>query len=211
MKRKIRNIVFDLGGVLVDHDRESAERAFVELGYDVEAMLSNSAPTRELLTGLEMGETTPDEFYEYALKHATKPITPRQIDAALNEFLSGIPDYKLDMIRELKESYNIFMLSNTNIIMYPYIAETFFRQQGLTVSDYFDRIYLSYEMKRMKPDREIYLMMLKDSGAIAKETLFIDDLASNVTAAKKIGMYGYVAKPREDFRKIFRKYRPLGR
>lgn len=209
MKKRIKNIVFDLGGVLVDHDRQASEKAFVELGFDVETILDKSAGVRGLLTGLEMGENSPEEFYDFIIKQSSQKVTPEQIDYALNQFLQGIPNYKLDMVRELKEQYNIFMLSNTNIIMYPYIVDEFFTQQGLTVDDYFDRVYLSYEMKLMKPDEQIYQMMLSDSGAVAAETLFIDDLEQNVRAAERLGIYGYLAKPREDFSDIFDDYEPL--
>lgn len=204
--KKIKNIVFDLGGVLLDLDRQAAVDKFIELGYSQADDLLDPYRQKGIFLQLEKGEVTPEELYEYIQRQTDVPISPEQINEALCKFLVGLPEYKLDMLRELKQDYNIYMLSNTNAIMFPYVAKTYFTQQGLGLEDYFDRTFLSYEMDCVKPDEKIYTKMLSEGGFKAQESLFIDDASANIAIAKELGFYTYLAKPKEDFRKIFKQY-----
>lgn len=68
---------------------------------------------------------------------------------------------------------------------------------------YFDRLFLSYEMKLAKPGEAIFRTMLADGDMRPGETLLIDDGEANVEAASRLGLQAYLARPREDFRPIF--------
>lgn len=192
-----------MGGVLIDLDREACVEAFRELGYlEADELLNNYAP-RGAFRQLEIGNFSAAEFYAHVQNHIGTQITSEQIEQAFLKFLDGLPAYKLDMLHDLRKRFNIYMLSNTNPIMMPYIRETYFTQCGLTFEDYFDRAFLSFEIKSMKPDDEIYLRMIADAQIDPAQSLLIDDGQANIETARRLGFHTYLASPEEDFRHIF--------
>lgn len=199
----IKNIIFDMGGVLIDLDRETCIEEFRKLGFPEADEMLNTYRQKGIFKDLEMGTVSPQELYDYISSEVGHHIPSEKIDKALCAFLVGLPTYKLDMLLHLRKQYRVFMLSNTNALMMPYIARTYFTQQGLTVEDYFDRLFLSYEMGMLKPDPEIFEAVLNETGIKAEETLFIDDAEPNIETALSLGFRTYLAAPKEDFRRIF--------
>ena len=199
----IKNILFDMGGVLIDLDRMEAVRAFEALGFtDVNKYLGDYGQQGAFLE-LEDGSITPAEFYDRIRQHIPQA-TDEQIADAFMQFLRGLPLYKLEMLRKLKaKGYRLMLLSNTNPVMFPRICDTYFRQEGLTVGDYFDDIFLSYEPKAIKPDEKIFRRVLEQSGVRADETLFIDDSQANLDASIRFGFETYLAPQNQDFSAIF--------
>ncbi len=206
---KIKNVVFDMGGVLVDIDRDASVRAFTEIGYADAGKLLDPYTQTGIFLQLEEGKIEPQQLYEYIWQQVGHRIDPRAIDGALEKFIVGLPVYKLDMLRELRKKYRVYLLSNTNAILFPYIARTLFTQRGLTVDDYFDHKFLSYEMRLVKPNKEIFLKMIEMSGVRPEETLFVDDAKANVEAGESVGLRTYLASPNEDFRPLFDQYQPI--
>ncbi len=157
------------------------------------------------------GEASPQAFYDEVSRSVGRIVPSEAIDAALCSFLIDIPDYKLDMLLALRRrGFRLFMLSNTNSIMMEYIANRMFRKQGLTVDDYFDRLFLSYEMGMAKPDPEIFEAMICRTGIDPSCSLFIDDSPSNVETARALGFRTYLAAEHEDFRSLFDDCEPVG-
>lgn len=203
MAQTIKNIIFDMGGVLIDLDRQACADAFAEIGFpQAETMLSSYHPVG-IFGQLERGALIPSEFHGEISRAAGRYIAPDDIDNALLRFLVGLPTYKLTMLRELRGRFGVYMLSNTNAIMMDYIRRTFFTQQGLAFDDYFDRAFLSFEMGMLKPDEAIFHRMCADGGFTPGECLFIDDGPANVEAAAALGFATYCPQPCEDFRGIF--------
>lgn len=206
---KIATIVFDLGGVLIDYDLERCIRAFARLGYDARKLID---PYRQsgIFLQLENGSIAPEVLYDEISRSVGHPVDGKRIDEALCSFLLDIPDYKLDMLRGLKRrGFRVFMLSNTNAIMFAYMENGVFRKQGLTVHDYFDRLFLSFEMGLVKPGADIFRKMTADSGIVPGQTLFIDDSAANVDTAASLGFRTRLVERNEDFRSLFDGYEPL--
>jgi Predicted hydrolase (HAD superfamily) len=83
-------------------------------------------------------------------------VTDAEIDAAFCKFLLGIPVHRLESLRALRERYHIYLLSNTNPIMYDSDIAMYFRAEGREMSDYFDGQVVSYEALCAKPDPEIF-------------------------------------------------------
>jgi putative hydrolase of the HAD superfamily len=79
------------------------------------------------------------------------------------------------------------MLSNTNPIHFPYCIGKHFEYGGYKMSDYFDALYLSYEMKASKPDEEIFLKLLEAEQVKPCECLFLDDGPRNIETAERLG------------------------
>lgn len=202
----IKNIVFDLGGVLIDLNRNAAVEAFSQIGFHRAAELLDPYLQRGIFLQMERGEISTAEFHSYVHSQIADntTVTDNQIDSALNKFLIGIPSYKLTMLLELRKRFKVYMLSNTNEIAFNYVKQSMFTSQGLGVDDYFDQLFLSYKMKVLKPDPEIFRKMIEQTGICESETLFIDDSKANINTARELGLNVYLAKENEDFRELFK-------
>lgn len=146
----------------------------------------------------EKGEISAAEFRSEVRKLTPNTLTDAQIDEAWCSFLLEIPTEKLDMLVELRKKFRLILLSNTNIIHFPYSEKALFENKGKKVSDYFDRCYLSYEMKMVKPDKEIFDKILASENVHANECLFLDDGPKNTEQAQKLGIQTYLVHERED-------------
>ncbi|MGL5787073.1 MAG: HAD family hydrolase [Bacteroidales bacterium] len=199
----IKNIVFDLGGVLINLNRQRCIDAYKALGYaDAENLLGNYRQEGLFLL-LEEGRISPEEFRNAIRKEIKQEVTDKQLDDALMQFLLDLPAYKLELLRRLKKDYKVYMLSNTNKIMFDHIVPHYFGQNGTTIDDYFDGLFLSFEMGVAKPDKKIFEMMIEQGQLVPEETLFIDDSSLNTDAASDLGFYVYTAEPEEDFTFLF--------
>ena len=127
-----------------------------------------------------------------------------RIDAAWNSFLGSIPTYKLDLLLKLREKYVVYLLSNTNEIHWKWSCKHAFHYKAFRVEDYFERIFLSYEMKMVKPDVAIFEKLLEESGIDPKETFFIDDSTENCRVAETLGISTYTPKACEDWSHLFK-------
>ena len=132
-----------------------------------------------------------------------KPVSDEAIDAAWNSFLDGIPAYKLAFLLDLRKRYRLYLLSNTNAIHWEYACTHEFNKEGHRVEDYFDRIFLSYRMKMIKPDAGIFQAVLQETGILPAETLFIDDAEANCRTAQSLGIRTYTPQAHEDWRHLF--------
>ena len=204
MKSKgIKNLLIDLGGVLINLDRQRCIENFQKLGLrNVEDLLDIHNPNG-LLMQQEKGLITPAEFRDGVRKMIGKAVSDKQIDAAWNSFLVDIPRFKLDMLLKLREKYVVYLLSNTNEIHWKWACEHAFPYRGFRVEDYFEKMYLSYEMKMVKPAEEIFRGLLEDANLDPHETFFIDDSEANCQGAQALGISTYTVKPGEDWRPLF--------
>jgi len=200
----IKNIVFDLGGVIITLERDEAVNRFKEAGLKNAEELLNAYHQRGIFLELEEGKLSKEEFYEAVRKEAGTFISNETIDYGWMGFLKELPEYKLTMLEELKErGYRLFLLSNTNPVIMDWAFTPAFSPQGKSIDDFFDKLYLSYQIGYTKPHPEIYQFMFNDSGMIPSETLFIDDGIANVEMGEKLGMKTYLATNGEDFRHLF--------
>lgn len=197
---EIKNIVFDLGGVIIDLDRDCSIERFKEIGVvDIEDYL-DSYEQRGIFLELENGGVDLEEFRIKLEKIIGKPLTVQDVSYGWMGFVQAVPQYKLDYILELRKKYNVYILSNTNPVVMAWAKTKAFSEIGLPVTDYCDKFYASFEMKITKPDPRIFELMVRDSGMIPSETLFVDDGQLNVEAAEKLGFVTYQPLNREDWR-----------
>ena len=202
----ITTIIFDLGGVLMDLDKNACIRAFQAIGFkDIDEYLDIYLPKEGVFKQLEQGQIGTDEFHEGVRKLIGRSVTDESIDDAYREMLAGIPGYKLEMLRQLKEHYQILLLSNTNPIMMDYIRKTYFMDEGVSWKNYFDELFLSYELKMTKPDPAIFKEVIRRSGIHPETTFYLDDSPRNIEAGKSFGLKTYTVQPHEDFRFLFNK------
>lgn len=188
---------------MVNLDRQRCIKNFRDLGLDnVEEQLG-LYNQQGFFMQQEQGLVTSAEFRDGIRALMPKPATDRQIDAAWNSFLVDIPTQKLDLLLKLRQKYVVYLLSNTNDIHWQWACKNVFPYHGFQVEDYFEKIYLSYEMKMMKPDSRIFQTVLEDANIDPKETFFIDDSAANCLTAEALGIKTYTPQAGEDWSHLF--------
>ncbi len=200
----IKNIVFDLGGVILDLDRSEAVRRFESIGLERAEELLDPYHQKGIFLELEEGKLSEKAFYNAVRAEAGKSISDEDIAWGWMGFIADCQDYKLKMLEDLKASgYNLYLLSNTNPIIMKWAMSPDFSKKGKNLSLFFDKLYLSYQMGCVKPNPEIFHQMISDSGMVSSETLFIDDGKANVDMGKRLGFKTYQPLNGEDFRCIF--------
>ena len=192
----IKNIIFDLGGVIIDLARVRAIDALDRLGIkDASALLGEYAQKGPFLM-LETGEISTSEIFDILLPQCNPGTTCSDIRDAFEEFLVEIPIERLRILDKLKDKgYSLYVLSNTNPVMYNHWIDNNFRNDGKSINDYFDGIVVSYQEKTCKPDPEIFKRVTTRYDLKPEETLMLDDSQANVEAAKSIGLQAIRIKP----------------
>ena len=187
-----KNIIFDLGNVLVKLNPEGCIGAFKAIGM---GELVDSNPQSEgmkLMSKLGVGMMTTEEFCEAARKLTGTDVTNEEIIDAANKMLVEIPDEKKERLLQLKKAgYRLFLLSNTIDIHWDYCVEHLFPYQSYGVEDYFEHCFLSQRMHLAKPNVRIYEEVIRLANIHPDETLFIDDLKENCEAAEKLGIHTF--------------------
>ncbi|WP_289741209.1 HAD family phosphatase [Duncaniella dubosii] len=199
----IKNLLFDLGGVIMDLDRDRCVRAFERLGMkDADDFLGVYGQKGAFLA-LESGKIDADEFHRQVRPMIDRPeVSDEEIDNAFNEFLVGIPVARLEALRALRKDYKIYLLSNTNPIMINSRIAEEFRKEGFEMADYFDGIFTSYEAGCCKPGKEIFDYTEREGHIKPDETLFFDDSQANVDAARSYGFNAVLVKPGDEFKNL---------
>mgnify|MGYP002519684056 FL=1 len=200
----IKNLIFDFGGVLINLDRTACRMAFEQLGIDsIHESVLDDYRQKELFMQLESGNISAAAFRAGMRRLSERNLTDAQIDKAWNAMLADIPSYKLECLLHLKHRYHILLLSNTNCIHWQWAVQHSFHYKGYEVDDFFDRIYLSYELHMQKPDVEIFKYVLRDAVILPEETFFLDDSASNCSAAESLGIQTYCCPAGSDWTFLF--------
>jgi FMN phosphatase YigB (HAD superfamily) len=200
----IKNLIFDFGGVIIDIDARCVGRSFKELGVKNLEQINELAITRKLYLNFEIGIITPTEFREGLRQVSGLNFTDEQIDGAWNSMIIDLPKHRFELLKQLKNNYNVYLLSNTNEIHYQYFNQYAIENLGVnSLDDFFTQCFLSHRMKMRKPDHEIYIKMLEIGKMKASESLYIDDLPENVQAASELGIHGITHRPYEEIDQYF--------
>ena len=191
-----KNLIFDLGGVLLDIFPPATAEALAALGVRKEHITDGLTLENPLLHSIECGNSTPRELYAAIAESMGKELTPQiteEIRAAWCALLGTAPAKKFARLRELREQgHRIYLLSNTNAIHWEVIEERVAATEGIALKEYFDGVYLSFEMHCRKPSTEIFEQVLKSAGIEAAETAFFDDSAENCQAAASVGIESHL-------------------
>ena len=189
----IKNIVFDLGGVLCGLDAERCIRAFHQIGAEEVAVYVEEHRVEDLFLQSELGYITTEEFCEEVRRITQRPIDDEKIVWAWNELLTGITPERRQAVLELSKKYRLFVLSNTNDMHWKkWEASSLLPLKGEVFKDgVFEKCFLSYELHLAKPQREIFETVLQQADIKADETLFIDDSLKNCQAAEALGIHTY--------------------
>jgi glucose-1-phosphatase len=202
--KEIKNIVFDLGGVIINIDPSRTVAAFSEITGKGLDEISERIKIFNLYYRYEVGELDDDGFRNLIRDFIGAPIEHKLIDTAWNALLLDIPVERIKIIRSLKEKYRLFLLSNTNSIHFKEVENILSSTTGDSFYNLFEKVYLSYEIGMCKPDKEIYQYVLKDTNLNPQETLFIDDNLKNVEAASELGIKTVHLEPPTTITDIFK-------
>ena len=187
-----KNIIFDLGNVLVKLNPEGCIGAFKAIGMGELVDTNPQSEGMKLMSKLGVGMITTEEFCEAARKLTGTDVTNEDIIDAANKMLVEIPDEKKERLLQLKKAgYRLFLLSNTIDIHWDYCVELLFPYQNHGVEDFFEHCFLSQRMHLAKPDARIYEEVIRQANINPNETLFIDDLKENCEAAEKLGIHTF--------------------
>lgn len=179
----IRNIIFDLGNVLVDVNYERFQKKIFESGVDEARYMDFFKGGNYRLLGYEAGEITSDEFVDRCITGLELKLKPNEFSDAFNDMFSEIKPMA-DLLRKLASEgkYNLYLLSNTSPLHFEFIKDQY-NYVGLL-----QKYALSYELKSLKPDSTIYQRAIEHLSIIPDESVFIDDLTENCEGAEKLGI-----------------------
>lgn len=194
----IKNIIFDLGGVLLNIDYHKTADAFKSLGVHQFDELYSQANANHLFEALETGDISEDHFYQEIEQYCGPGTTRQQIQLAWNAILLDFRMDSLSVLESVKDKYNLYLLSNTNSIHLTEFNKILLNETGQTSLDaYFRKSYYSHIIRMRKPYAATYQWVLNDGRMIAEETLFIDDSINNIKGAAEAGLQTHHLLPGE--------------
>ncbi len=212
MDEEIQNIVFDLGGVIVNLNRQECIDGFRKAGAGGVIDRLDQSIQSGFLHEFEVGRITEHEFCEEVRRQTGIEAGDAAICRMWDCMIGDVPVERARRMVALKEEgYRIFMLSNTNETHWKQCSRAIRKAlaelpSALATEQLFERIFLSFEMHAAKPSPGIFERMLAEAGITAGETLFIDDAAVNREAAAALGI---VSGPQTGGRGLWMKERGL--
>jgi putative hydrolase of the HAD superfamily len=182
-----KNILFDLGGVILDINVQATQKYFYELGLPAELMQYPHSMTTDLFFKYETGKLDTDQFRDEIRLRTGVEMSDQAFDEAWNAMLVRIPEERTALLKVLSTRYNLYMLSNTSSLHVKVFEKMYLDAAGESMHKIFKKIYYSHEIGCHKPDREAWEYVIRDAAIKPEETLFLDDNIHNIKAAQELG------------------------
>ena len=200
----IKAIFFDMGGVLLPLHLERCIKAYREVaGFEDIGEYIGDTHQRGFFLDNEIGRYDRDGFINECLKHCPPGTTADDIVRAHDQFFGTPAQEDVALVKELSKKYDVYLLSNNNALsMSLHIPN--FERAGLPLDRSFKKLFLSHEMHLLKPDPEIYLRAIAESGHKAEECLFVDDSQKNIDGALAVGMNAVLLSPGASLRALIK-------
>jgi putative hydrolase of the HAD superfamily len=202
----VKNIIFDLGGVLLNIDPKKTIEAFGRLGMEQLIGDKGLSYDHDIFYLMEQGKVTPEEFRNGVRQLISAKVTDDQIDNAWTAMLLDFPANRVELVKNLRNNYKIYLFSNTNAIHVAKYQANFKSQHGFEVSSLFEIDFYSNEIGYRKPSPESFQEIIRLSGINPEESIFIDDSLPNVEAAISCGLKGYWLEPGQKIEEVFQKF-----
>ena len=200
----IKNIIFDLGNVLLNLDFNASIKAFQELGLNKDVLDRQQVYSDPVFYELETGIITPQAFRNRVREILKKPtVTDQQIDDAWSAMILDIPVGRVKILQELSEKYNVYLFSNTNKIHIEGLFQEFKARHGIDFPTLFIKDYYSHKIHDRKPNLSSFEKVIGLSGVNPEETLFVDDLEKNIIAAQQAGLKTFWLKEGMEIAEVF--------
>ncbi len=185
----IDNIIFDLGGVILEIDLEIIKKGFAKLGFNKNEPGIELFKHNPIFNKFEKGEIEPKVFREEIRKACPKDFTDEQFNEIWNSVLINYPKENIELLKSLQNKYKTFLLSNTNEIHYNFYTEMLNKEFGIkNLDSLLYKAYYSHTSGMRKPDNDFFELILNENNLIPEKTLFIDDFIENIETAKSIGI-----------------------
>jgi HAD superfamily hydrolase (TIGR01509 family) len=191
----IKNIIFDLGGILINLDFDKTINEFDRLGFKEMEKFFGLGKAADFVEDYEVGKINDEQFI-----HAVRSLTnieanDEQIVYAWNALLLDFPEERIGLLQQLAKKYRLFLFSNTNALHLAHFGALFQQQFGFSLNSLFEKAYYSHTINQRKPYTEAFEWILNDAKIDAAETLFIDDALNNIEGARMVGLHTrYVPK-----------------
>lgn len=199
----IRTVIFDLGGVIMTIDQQQAVRRFQEIGVPDADNLLNPYTQAGIFGDVEEGLISDEEFRQKLSEHVGHELTWDQCAYGWQGYCVNVPKRNLDYLLDLrKRGYRVLLLSNTNPFMMAFARSDKFSGDGHALDYYFDRLYLSYECKMMKPSEMFFRFVLTEEQTLPENCLFVDDGPRNCAAASQLGYHTVCPENGSDWREL---------
>ena len=204
MSAKIKNIIFDLGGVILDIDETIVYKELEKMGIST-SELAQSKEFIDIMSKFDTGIYTAPTFRKKTKSLlGQEKMTDQRFDAIWNAMLLDIPRERIEAIEKVKKHYKIFLMSNSNVIHYDlYVRDLQLRFGYNEFDELFNKSYFSFAEHLEKPDPRFFELILDHEGLLPEETLFIDDTAANIKVAKSLGINTYHISREELVRNLF--------
>lgn len=191
-----KNILFDLGNVLIDLDIPETFRKLQALIGD-EHSEGAEDKINQMVFRYERGELSNELFINAILKLSRREIQAGDVIDAWNAMLKGIPERRMDWLREMKKHHRMAVFSNTNDLHIAWVRSYLKRAHPDCdfEREFFENIFYSHQLGCRKPETECFEKVLNELGWKPKDTVFIDDTEENVKAADQAGMTGIQLMP----------------
>jgi len=200
---EIKNIIFDLGGVILNLNYQLTIDAFKDLGFkNFESFYTQKQQT-DFFNAFETGKLNKGDFFDFIKTNCSANTTSDQIKDAWNSMLLDLPEYRIKFLEKLNKTHSIYLLSNTNEIHIESFKKIINKSIGYNrFKKTFKACYYSSEIGLRKPDESCFRFVLEQNKLIEDETLFIDDSIQHINGANSIGIKTHFLNPEEDIIKV---------
>ena len=186
---QIKNIIFDLGGVIINLDIPKTISEFNKLSNQPFESIYNQLQQTPVFDLFDKGQITEKDFFVELKKALQNDVTDEELLFAWNAMLLDFPKHRLELLSKLKPNYRLFLLSNTNESHVLEFEKTLVASHGYqNLEPFFEKVYYSCRMNQRKPNADIFESVLNENNLIAEETLFIDDSPQHVEGALTLGI-----------------------
>jgi len=182
-----KNILFDLGGVILDINVQATLKRFYALGFPAELMDIHDSMSTDIYHKYGTGKLDTEQFRDQIRKVAGVEMTDQAFDEAWNAMLVRFPEERVKLLKVLSKRYNLYMLSNTSALHVKVFEQMYLETAGEPMQKVFKKIYYSHEIGWNKPDSEAWEYVIKDATIKPGETLFLDDNIHNIKASQELG------------------------
>jgi HAD superfamily hydrolase (TIGR01509 family) len=202
--RHVDNIIFDLGGVIINLDIPATTKALKQLAEKYQTTSFKLQPDHHIFKAFELGLVSTAEFRDTLRSFIHPEVTDAEIDLAWNAMLLDIPRERLDLLQQLKNQHKTFLLSNTNEIHYKAFHKILYDTHHYpSLDEFFHKAYYSHLIQKRKPDAEAFQLILDENGLRAERTLFLDDTPQHLEGAQRLGMQTMLVTPDNHIHNIF--------
>jgi len=192
----VKNIIFDLGGVILNLDNGRTEKAFTDLGVKNFREYFGHGFAASFFKEYEVGRITDRQFIDSIRELTGLDVPDEDIISSWNALLLDFPPERIQLLKHLRKNYRLFLFSNTNALHLAALQQIWSSTfDSGSLDDHFERTYYSHLLGMRKPDREPFEHILQENGLKAAETLFVDDALINVEGAEKAGLRGLFLQP----------------